>query len=117
MGPRTFTILAGICLVAPGLCTQARAADPFAPRPLGTGQVRAPSGPTALRLDGVLITPYAREAVINGRTLAPGESIAGARLLALSPGSAVLVRNRRRITLVLAPDPRRNAPDRRGSAR
>ncbi len=106
MGPKGTCALVVGCLLAIELGAKAFGADPFAPRPLNRNQQQVPAGPAALQLDGILITPYAREAVINGRTLAPGATIAGARLVSLSPGVAVVVRHGRRITLRIAPDPR-----------
>jgi len=99
-----FALAAASALVL-GTAVAAHASDPFAPRPLGDhGSHKA--GPRSLHLDGILITPYTREAVINGHTLTPGESIAGARLERVSHDRAVLVRGGHRIALVFASDPR-----------
>ncbi len=76
--------------------------DPMQPpaqiRPAKRARDRAPSW----RLQSVLVSPGRRVAVINGRALAVGERIHGARLVAIHPGHVVLQQGSRRIVVRLA---------------
>jgi hypothetical protein len=72
--------------------------DPM--RPAGAAPAARPSGPAALRLEGI-IAGAVRVAIVNGSVVAPGDSIAGARILEVMADGVRYSRGGRIQTLVL----------------
>jgi MSHA biogenesis protein MshK len=67
---------------------------------VGKGAKKA-QGPSKWRLSSTIIGPQRRVAVINDQAVQVGARIDGAELLAVEPGSAVLLRGGRKIHLKL----------------
>jgi len=76
--------------------------DPMQPPARARPAKRARASAPSWRLQSVLVSPGRRVAVINGRALAVGERIHGARLVAIHPGHVVLQQGSRRIVVRLA---------------
>lgn len=107
-------ILAAACAAAPiasaaeNRAVQNGLADPT--RPSGYSESTAAQAAPGEKLTLTLIRLGAKpHAVINGKTLAPGESIAGYRLLSLQTTSAVLSGPNGRTVLQLAPSIRKSS--------
>jgi MSHA biogenesis protein MshK len=85
--------------------------DPTQPTPLDRPAANAPSGDGAAprsdsarwHLSSTLVAGNRRVAVINGRSVALGARIDGARLLAVDAGGALIEHEGRRIQLQLPP--------------
>jgi len=79
-------------------------------RPSGFSDNFAAHDTSAARLTLTLIRLGSEpQAVINGKTVAPGETIAGYRLLSLQPASATLAGPNGRTVLQLAPTIRKSS--------
>jgi len=74
--------------------------DPTRPSGYAAPDVAAKSG-DALKLESVLIARNRRVAVINGKTCRVGDSVNGARLVAIHADGAELVRDGSRVVLPL----------------
>ncbi len=61
------------------------------------------AGPRGWRLSGIWIREGERLALINGRLVRPGQTIDGARLLAITPTTVRLQRGERTLTVRLLP--------------
>jgi len=97
---KTGCILAGLLMA--GAAPAQALKDPT--RPPGAQSVKAQkAAPRPLRwtLGSTLVSPQRRTAVINGRVVAVGEKINGARVVEILPAKVRLRRKGRDITLVL----------------
>lgn len=100
------TVVAGILAVLLTAICQADLRDPTRPpgyRMAGDRQKSEPDQSDRLQLSGIISGPGGNSAVINGRRLRPGSSIAGARVLAVTPKSVKIERNGNRFTMQLLP--------------
>ena len=100
------TAAAGILAVLLTAVCQADLRDPTRPPGYRTGgdpQQSESSQDTDLRLSGIISGPGGNSAVINGRRLRPGNTIAGARVLAVTPKSVKIERSGNSFTMQLLP--------------
>lgn len=75
--------------------------DPTRPPDLRPARAPASKADSRLRLSSTLVSGERRTAIINGRIVAVGDRIQGARLLSIEPGRVRLRRQGREITLRL----------------
>lgn len=94
--------LVGLALSAPAF-GQAPLADPTRPAFLGGGvKASRDTKAAAWTLTSTLISPERRVAVINHRVVQVGQTVDGAKLVAVEPGKALLRRGNKNIQLTLA---------------
>ena len=96
----TILVAAGL-LAAQPLVTLALRDPTLPPRAPQTDPDKAPQAQATWELTSILISPERRIAVINGKSLQVGQSIAGARVLSIDPHKVVLRHGSRQITLPL----------------
>ena len=81
--------------------------DPTRPQNIApkysSGQVRGKQATTPWTLESTLISENRRAAVINGRTYQIGESVRGAKIIAIEPYAIVLEKGSKQIRLRLLP--------------
>ncbi len=95
-------LLCAYALVSPALAAESGLVDPT--RPSGYSESAASADSTGGKLTLTLIRLGAEpHAIINGRSVVPGESIGGYRLLSLQTTSAILNGPNGRTVLRLAP--------------
>jgi MSHA biogenesis protein MshK len=80
--------LIGLGLLAAGAAFAQGLSDPMRPPSMAKDYVR--SEPAASRLQSVLISPGRKLAVIDGRTVALGERVGDATLVAIAPTQVTL---------------------------
>ena len=102
-----FVVAYALVIANAAFAMESGLADPT--RPSGYSERAAPSESTGEKLTLTLIRLGTEpHAVINGKTVAPGESIAGYRLLSLQTTSAILSGPNGRTVLQLAPTIRKS---------
>jgi MSHA biogenesis protein MshK len=104
-------VSAGLCVVLLSLAAPAPAQleDPTRPPPSLATPPAPPAedkvGETSWVLSSILISPSRRLAVINGRTLAPGDKLGDAVVREIRPSGVRLQRGDETVTLPLLPAP------------
>lgn len=100
MAARLIAVAACLLAAAPAA---AQLADPTRPPAATHASGEAPAAAPAARLQSVLIAPGRRLAVIDGRTVKVGETVGGAKVVAISQAEVTLEKGAERETLKLLP--------------
>ncbi len=100
---RPLVLLAALWLAGVAVAAEAPLRDPTLPANPDMFAAAPAAGAGRWRLTSTLVAPHRRLAVINGRTVAQGERLGGARILAIRDGEVRVESRGRVITLHLLP--------------